>query len=86
MFQERYSKVIKSCHLFKLPPFLKHVTVETVICRIYYEAKCATGHMTLSHFRKSKFTEMIKNLGPNVDLNNVCVLIFLFIKKHKQRN
>lgn len=47
--------------------------VETVICRLYYEGKCASGKMNVSQFRKCNFTQMIKNLGPNVDLNNVCI-------------
>jgi serine/threonine-protein phosphatase 2A regulatory subunit B'' len=47
------------------------IVVETVICRIYYEGKCPTGRMRLSQFRKCQFTQMIQNLGPEVDLNNV---------------
>ncbi|CAO3608671.1 unnamed protein product [Mucor hiemalis] len=44
--------------------------IETVICRIFYEANCASGRMNLSHFKKSGFVKMIKSLGPEVDLNN----------------
>jgi hypothetical protein len=51
--------------------FIIHKLVETVICRLFYEAKCASGQLTLLQFRKSGFTQMIKNLTPNIDLNNV---------------
>ncbi|KAI7848813.1 hypothetical protein BDC45DRAFT_540725 [Circinella umbellata] len=44
--------------------------IETVICRLYYEARCPSGKMTLSQFRRSDFANMIHMLGPNVDLNS----------------
>lgn len=44
--------------------------IETVICRIFYDANCVSGRMNLNHFKKSGFVKMIKNLGPEVDLNN----------------
>ncbi|KAI9354001.1 hypothetical protein BD770DRAFT_429129 [Pilaira anomala] len=51
-------------------PLFQERYIETVICRIYYDGKCAHGRMKLSHFRKSNFSQMIQNLNPNVDLNN----------------
>lgn len=44
--------------------------VETVICRLYYEARATNGKMTLVQFRRSGFARMIHSLGPNVDLNS----------------
>ncbi|KAG2207738.1 hypothetical protein INT47_011858, partial [Mucor saturninus] len=51
-------------------PLFQERYIETVICRIYYDGRCANGRMTISHFRKSNFTKMINNLGPHIDLNN----------------
>ncbi|KAL7323080.1 hypothetical protein PS15p_211035 [Mucor circinelloides] len=51
-------------------PMFQERYIETVICRLYYDAKCASGRMRLSQFRKSNFTSMIQNLGPHIDLNN----------------
>ncbi|KAI9253663.1 hypothetical protein EDC94DRAFT_619391 [Helicostylum pulchrum] len=51
-------------------PLFQERYIETVICRIYYDGRCAHGRMTLSHFRNCNFTQMIKNLSPDVDLNN----------------
>ncbi|KAI8638562.1 hypothetical protein BD408DRAFT_485459 [Parasitella parasitica] len=51
-------------------PIFQERYIETVICRLFYDGKCASGKMNLSQFRKSNFAHMIKNLGPNVDLNN----------------
>ncbi|OAD06910.1 hypothetical protein MUCCIDRAFT_14539, partial [Mucor lusitanicus CBS 277.49] len=51
-------------------PMFQERYIETVISRLYYDGKCASGRMSLSHFRKSNFTQMIQNLGPHVDLNN----------------
>ncbi|ORY94589.1 hypothetical protein BCR43DRAFT_564877 [Syncephalastrum racemosum] len=44
--------------------------IETVICRLYYEARATNGKMTLAQFRRSGFARMIHSLGPNVDLNS----------------
>ncbi|KAI8068651.1 hypothetical protein BC940DRAFT_32778 [Gongronella butleri] len=44
--------------------------IETVICRIFYEASCASGKMSLRQFQKSLFSTRIKTLGNNVELNN----------------
>ncbi|KAI8994510.1 hypothetical protein BDB01DRAFT_736224 [Pilobolus umbonatus] len=51
-------------------PMFQERYIETVICRIFYEANCTSGRMKLYGFCKSKFVEMIKALGPDVDLNN----------------
>ncbi|KAK4517147.1 uncharacterized protein ATC70_000478 [Mucor velutinosus] len=51
-------------------PMFQERYIETVISRLYYDGRCASGRMSLSHFRKSNFTQMIQNLGPYVDLNN----------------
>ncbi|GAN09009.1 Ser/Thr protein phosphatase 2A regulatory subunit B'' subunit alpha isoform 2 [Mucor ambiguus] len=51
-------------------PMFQERYIETVISRLYYDGKCASGRMSLSHFRRSNFTQMIQNLGPHVDLNN----------------
>ncbi|KAI7864484.1 hypothetical protein BDF14DRAFT_1172183 [Spinellus fusiger] len=50
-------------------PMFQERYIETVICRIYYDGRCPSGKMTLTQFRHSKFTDRIKKLGPNVDLN-----------------
>ncbi|KAG0175456.1 hypothetical protein DFQ29_007146 [Apophysomyces sp. BC1021] len=44
--------------------------IETVICRLYYDAQCPSGKMRMNQFRRSKFTDMISYLGPHVDLNS----------------
>ncbi|EPB90326.1 hypothetical protein HMPREF1544_02851 [Mucor circinelloides 1006PhL] len=51
-------------------PMFQERYIETVICRLYYDAKCVSSRMSLSQFRKSNFTLMIQNLGPHIDLNN----------------
>ncbi|KAI9009914.1 hypothetical protein CLU79DRAFT_774475 [Phycomyces nitens] len=51
-------------------PMFQERYIETVICRLYYDGRCPGGKMSLNQFRQSKFTLMIKALGPNVDLNN----------------
>ncbi|KAI9315898.1 hypothetical protein BX666DRAFT_1952574 [Dichotomocladium elegans] len=43
--------------------------IETVICRLYYEARCPSGKMTFQQFRRCGFAKMIRALGPTVDLN-----------------
>ncbi|KAI8886843.1 hypothetical protein K501DRAFT_158722, partial [Backusella circina FSU 941] len=45
--------------------------IETVICRIFYDANCPTGKMTLNQFKKSGFSCIIKALDPMVDLYTV---------------
>lgn len=51
-------------------PMFQERYIETVICRLYYEARCPSGKMTMAQFRKSNFVQMIHSLGPNVDLNS----------------
>ncbi|KAI9494967.1 hypothetical protein BDB00DRAFT_816474 [Zychaea mexicana] len=51
-------------------PMFQERYIETVICRLYYEARCPSGKMTLAQFRRSDFAHMIHTLGPNVDLNS----------------
>ncbi|OAD66429.1 hypothetical protein PHYBLDRAFT_70884 [Phycomyces blakesleeanus NRRL 1555(-)] len=51
-------------------PMFQERYIETVICRLYYDGRCPGGKMNLNQFRQSKFTMMIKALGPNIDLNN----------------
>ncbi|KAI7882613.1 hypothetical protein K492DRAFT_193418 [Lichtheimia hyalospora FSU 10163] len=51
-------------------PMFQERYIETVICRLYYEARCPSGKMTMSQFRRSNFVQMIHSLGPNVDLNS----------------
>ncbi|CAO3632874.1 unnamed protein product [Mucor fragilis] len=51
-------------------PMFQERYIETVISRLYYDGKCASGKMSLFHFRRSNFTQMIQHLGPHVDLNN----------------
>lgn len=78
MFQERYSE---SCvtydHSETLILLLFRLLVETVICRLYYEARCPSGKMTMVQFRRSNFVQMIHSLGPNVDLNSVSIVFLL---------
>ncbi|ORZ10256.1 hypothetical protein BCR42DRAFT_395970 [Absidia repens] len=50
--------------------FLPVLQVETVICRLFYDAECSNGRMTLKQFRKSKFTDRVKTLGSCTELNN----------------
>ncbi|KAI8087727.1 uncharacterized protein B0P05DRAFT_532044 [Gilbertella persicaria] len=51
-------------------PMFQERYIETVICTIFYEAKCANGKMRLSDFYKSNFVQTIKQLGPKIDLNS----------------
>ncbi|KAI8380712.1 hypothetical protein BD560DRAFT_386898 [Blakeslea trispora] len=51
-------------------PMFQERYIETVICTIFYQAKCKQGKMLLSHFRKSNFVHQISQLEPNTDLNN----------------
>ncbi|KAI8336334.1 hypothetical protein BC941DRAFT_514509 [Chlamydoabsidia padenii] len=44
--------------------------IETVICRLFYDADCSSGRMTLKQFRKSQFTDRVKTLGSYNELNN----------------
>ncbi|CEI85955.1 hypothetical protein RMCBS344292_00404 [Rhizopus microsporus] len=44
--------------------------IETVICKIFYDAKCYTGRMNLAQFRQSQFTETIQSLNAETDLNH----------------
>ncbi|CAO3639739.1 unnamed protein product [Cunninghamella echinulata] len=44
--------------------------IETVICRIFYDADCYNGKMTLRQFRKSRFVESIKSLSCFTEVNN----------------
>ncbi|SAM09085.1 hypothetical protein [Absidia glauca] len=44
--------------------------IETVICRVFYDADCSNGKMTLKQFRKSQFTDRVKTLGTCTELNN----------------
>ncbi|CAO3635414.1 unnamed protein product [Cunninghamella blakesleeana] len=44
--------------------------IETVICRIFYDADCQNGKMTLKQFRKSHFVNSIKSLGCFTEVNN----------------
>ncbi|CDS14329.1 hypothetical protein LRAMOSA06499 [Lichtheimia ramosa] len=50
-------------------PMFQERYIETVICRLFYDAHCPSGKMTMPQFRKSGFTRMIQMLGPHVDLN-----------------
>ncbi|KAI7906199.1 uncharacterized protein BX663DRAFT_549296 [Cokeromyces recurvatus] len=45
--------------------------IETVICRIFYDAHCPSGNLTLKKFLKSKFSTIIRSLTPTVDLYTV---------------
>ncbi|KAI9482740.1 MAG: hypothetical protein EXX96DRAFT_555457 [Benjaminiella poitrasii] len=45
--------------------------IETVICRIFYDAHCPSGILTLKKFLKSKFSIILRSLTPAVDLYTV---------------
>ncbi|KAG2175600.1 hypothetical protein INT43_001247 [Umbelopsis isabellina] len=44
--------------------------IETVICRIYYESRCASGKLTLAQFKKSKISDTLSRLERRIDLNS----------------
>ncbi|KAI8981587.1 hypothetical protein BDF20DRAFT_911862 [Mycotypha africana] len=50
-------------------PTFQEKYIETVICRLFYDAKCPLGKMSFTHYRRCKFTEMIQRLTPETDLN-----------------
>ncbi|KAI9279839.1 hypothetical protein BY458DRAFT_13302 [Sporodiniella umbellata] len=52
-------------------PMFQERYIETVICRIYYDARCFTGQMYLSQFRQTKFLEAIESLQGHNDLNKI---------------
>ncbi|KAF7729671.1 Serine/threonine-protein phosphatase 2A regulatory subunit B'' subunit alpha [Apophysomyces ossiformis] len=43
--------------------------IETVICRIYHDANCPGGRLTMAQFRKCGFARVVQSLVPEVDLN-----------------
>ncbi|KAI8967194.1 hypothetical protein BDF20DRAFT_902270 [Mycotypha africana] len=45
--------------------------IETVICRIFYDAHCLNGKLSLKNFRKSQFPSILLNLTPTMDLYTV---------------
>ncbi|KAF1796344.1 hypothetical protein FB192DRAFT_1406489 [Mucor lusitanicus] len=42
--------------------------IETVICRIYYDAHCPSGRLTFTNFKKSGIASIIQRMTPSVDL------------------
>lgn len=69
-FQERYSR--SWFRLNPLPPVLIYLAlVETVICRIYYDAHCPSGRLTFTNFKKSGIASIIQRMTPSVDLYTV---------------
>ncbi|CAO3615992.1 unnamed protein product [Mucor fragilis] len=42
--------------------------IETVICRIYYDAHCPSGRLTFRNFKKSGVASIIQKMTPSVDL------------------
>ncbi|KAI7883383.1 uncharacterized protein EV154DRAFT_568064 [Mucor mucedo] len=42
--------------------------IETVICRIFYDAQCPTGKLTLKQYCKTNFSSILKSLDPTIDL------------------
>ncbi|KAJ2962723.1 hypothetical protein NQZ79_g2186 [Umbelopsis isabellina] len=44
--------------------------IETVICRIYYESRCASGKLSLTQFKKSKIADTLSRLERRIDLNS----------------
>ncbi|KAG2233373.1 hypothetical protein INT48_000376 [Thamnidium elegans] len=42
--------------------------IETVICRIFYDAHCPTGKLSLKQFHKSDFASVLRSLDPSIDL------------------
>ncbi|KAL9553662.1 hypothetical protein MBANPS3_003195 [Mucor bainieri] len=42
--------------------------IETVICRIYYDAHCSSGRLTFYNFKKSGIASIIQRMTPSVDL------------------
>lgn len=66
-FQERYSKDILF-YFFKLSLTIFWALVETVICRIFYDAHCPTGKLTLKQYCKTNFSSILKSLDPTIDL------------------
>ncbi|KAI8335998.1 hypothetical protein EDC96DRAFT_603230 [Choanephora cucurbitarum] len=51
-------------------PMFQERYIETVICTLFYTAKCKQGKMRLSDFRRSNFVQHINQLEPDTDLNN----------------
>lgn len=45
--------------------------IETVICRIFYEAHCPSGKMTSKHFCASNFPSVIQAIDPTIDLYTI---------------
>ncbi|KAI8985251.1 hypothetical protein BDB01DRAFT_850292 [Pilobolus umbonatus] len=48
--------------------------IETVICRIFYEAQCPSGKLCQRQFNKSKFTQLLNEIKPAIDLYTVHTL------------
>ncbi|KAF7730090.1 Serine/threonine-protein phosphatase 2A regulatory subunit B'' subunit beta [Apophysomyces ossiformis] len=67
-----YFNILKKAGSSYLSPedFLPVLEVETVICRLYYDARCPSGKMTFSQFKRCRFTEIINRLGPDVEVSN----------------
>ncbi|KAI9249596.1 hypothetical protein EDC94DRAFT_698236 [Helicostylum pulchrum] len=42
--------------------------IETVICRIFYDAHCPTGKLSLKQFHKSDLASVLRSLDPSIDL------------------
>ncbi|KAK4511989.1 Serine/threonine protein kinase [Mucor velutinosus] len=42
--------------------------IETVICRIYYDAHCPNGRLTFHSFKKSGIASLIQRITPSIDL------------------
>lgn len=70
VFQEKYSKKGKNEGEWIGRILTIAILVETVICRVFYDADCSNGKMTLKQFRKSQFTDRVKTLGTCTELNN----------------
>ncbi|GAN07199.1 protein phosphatase 2, regulatory subunit B'', alpha isoform X4 [Mucor ambiguus] len=45
--------------------------IETVICRIYYDAHCPSGRLTFHNFKKSGIAAIIQRMTPSVDLYTI---------------
>lgn len=66
-FQERYSKLTFESFFITKPNYFC-MLVETVICRIFYDAQCPTGKLTLKQYCKTNFSTILKSLDPTIDL------------------
>jgi serine/threonine-protein phosphatase 2A regulatory subunit B'' len=72
LFQERYSECRGSFEYLAISDANElDLAVETVICRIYYESRCASGKLTLAQFKKNQIADTLSRLERRIDLNSV---------------